>query len=248
MLLARRCALLPRLRAAVRIAAARTWASRARFEREAVATYRRLAHDLALAGEDALSARAVEAAVAEARHVDICTEIALRLGASNCTHMPPSATSFCPAHIPVTQRALYELIQVGAVNETINACLLFLCLERAEAPWLRRALRELLRDEVEHSQLGWAAGRRASDLRVPWLRSSLYRMLAGARGELPHGPDLPDDELDRDPGWSFGTPGVGSRRTLFSTAVNEVVRPGWESLASRIDHPRGAARAGVTAL
>jgi hypothetical protein len=53
-------------------------------------------------------------------------------------------------------RLLWELVSVCCVSETMNVALLTRCLEVAKDQEIRSTLHELLKDEVQHSRLGWA--------------------------------------------------------------------------------------------
>ena len=75
-------------------------------------------------------------------------------------------------------RLLWEMVAVCCIGETMNTSLMMRCLEVAKDQEIRTTLRELLRDEVRHAQLGWAhlAAERAAG-RGGFLRDVLPLML-----------------------------------------------------------------------
>ncbi|MFO0628199.1 MAG: hypothetical protein U0325_21680 [Polyangiales bacterium] len=140
----------------------------------------------ALAGldaEPALTALAARAVDDEHRHAALCLEMAQRLHGGPLAAPPP-----LPAQQPLHREARDEderraLFVIGqcALNETFANAYLTTAYRDTTSPLARAAINELLRDEIDHSRLGWAflmtlpAARRAqlSDWLVPLTLTNL---------------------------------------------------------------------------
>lgn len=103
----------------------------------------------------ALAARAVDD---EHRHGALCLEVARRYDAS-FVDAPPDLPNQQPVHALAQsedeRRALYVLGQC-ALNETFASAYLSTAHQDATCSLARAGLNELLRDEIDHSRLGWA--------------------------------------------------------------------------------------------
>ncbi len=92
------------------------------------------------------------AAADEARHGALCDEIAVAYG--DVPPARPADDEPLPLDTALGRSAL--LVAACCVSETIASAYLEHCLAGATDPTARRALHELLRDEIGHAQLGWA--------------------------------------------------------------------------------------------
>ena len=157
------------------------WAFRARAERDAIARFRRLSSELARQGAER---RVVELATAavddEERHARLCSDLARHYG-SRDTPGIGSAPAIGPRGAPPADQLLYEVVAFCCVTETLNTSLMHVAYTRARVPYVREAIREILRDEIWHSRLGWAHLHAArADGQGAFLSLALPRMLAGA--------------------------------------------------------------------
>jgi len=141
----------------IRARLAETWGFRTRAEIEATARFSRLADELAAVGAAPVVIEgAREAAADEARHRDLCAELAAKWGDSeSIKHVAPNVRIGRNDMHP-RDRLLWEMVSVCCIAETMNTSLMTRCLEVAKNEEIRKTLRELLRDEVRHARLGWA--------------------------------------------------------------------------------------------
>lgn len=207
---------------------AKEWAARARAEREASVRFRGLAERLrTLDADQAVVAMADKAVTDEARHAALCDRTAERLGRTTCLKHHINVAEFAPQRLDPHARLLYEIVSFCCINESINAALLAVSLKLADDPDIKRAVREILADEVEHARLGWAhlASERARG-RGEFLAVAIPRMLHGAvRGDellaLSGSSDHDDAEMSR-----LGYVSHTARVTLFCATLRDVVFPG----------------------
>jgi len=96
------------------------------------------------------------AAADELRHHRRCAALALRFG----TTPPPARLRVAPPLRAATDDArkqtLYEVIAMGCVTESLSVALLVDMREAASDDEVADTVSEILRDEVQHSRLGWA--------------------------------------------------------------------------------------------
>jgi hypothetical protein len=219
------------------------WAFRARAERDAILRFRRLAAELGRLGAEPRVVELASAAVDdEDRHARSCSELARHygtLGAPGAGSAPPIG----PREARPADRLLYEVVAFCCVTETLNTSLMHVAYKRARVPYVRKAIREILRDEIWHSRLGWAHLRAAREQGCgSFLSAALPRMLAGAvHMELFADPPAtsPDEEEQLA---DHGELPLATRREIFESAARDVLLPGLEEL--RID--TGAARAWIS--
>jgi hypothetical protein len=215
----------PALDAESRARVARTWAFRTRAERESALRFRRVADELEQTGANPLVVRmARKASHDEHRHAQLCAAICVRYHGT----LPTQAAHDHPATWPglgPRDRVLYEVVAFCCIAETINAQLLATILTRASAPLILRVIRRLLKDEVTHSQLGWAhlaaeRQRGAGD----FLSARLPQMLAGSVA-----PELFEDAADPtgEAAIAHGELQRRERLDLFASALRDVLLPGF---------------------
>lgn len=141
----------------IRSRVAGTWAFRTRAEIEATARFARMAPELRAVGAAAVVVQGVEeAAEDEARHRDLCAEIARQWGVADPTNHTPPRERIGRSDMDPRDRLLWELVSVCCLGETMNTALMTRCLEVVKDEAIRRTLRELLKDEVRHARIGWA--------------------------------------------------------------------------------------------
>lgn len=180
-----------------------------------------------LGAEPALTALAARAVDDEHRHAALCLDMAQRLRGGALKEPPP-----LPAQQPQHREALDEderraLFVIGqcALNETFANGYLTAAYRDATSPLARAAINELLRDEIDHSRLGWAflstlpASRRAriSDWLVPLTLTNLREWQQSAtthtRAFAPH-----------------GVPRAEDVREALAEVVRDVMLPGFENV------------------
>lgn len=178
-----------------------------------------------LGAEPALTALAARAVDDEHRHAALCLDMAQRLRGGEIDAPPP-----LPAQQPQHPEALDEderraLFVVGqcALNETFANAYLTTAYRDTTSPLARAAINELLRDEIDHSRLGWAflstlpASRRAriSDWLVPLTLTNLREwQQSAATHTLAHAP--------------HGVPRAEAVREALAEVVRDVMLPGFE--------------------
>jgi hypothetical protein len=213
-----------------RMALAGVWAFRARAERDATVRFRRLASELGRFGAEP---RVVEIASAasddEERHANLCAELARHYG-SRETPAVGAAPAIGPRTLPAEDRLLYEIVAFCCVTETLNASLMHVAYLRARVPYVREAIREILKDEVWHSRLGWAHLHAAREKgQGAFLSAALPRMLAGAvRVEL--FADLAAEAQETEQLADHGELPAATRVEIFASAARDVLLPGLEGL------------------
>lgn len=125
-----------------------------------VATSFAIVHEalVGLGAEAPLIALAERAVDDEHRHAALCAEMATRLLGRDAPP-PPDMDAARPSHPEARdereRRALFVIGQC-ALNETFASGYLSTAHQGARSPLARAALNELLRDEIDHSRLGWA--------------------------------------------------------------------------------------------
>jgi hypothetical protein len=219
------------------------WAFRARAERDAIVRFRRLASELRRLGAEQRVIELASAAVDdEQRHAQLCSDLAGHYGSRDSPTIG-SAPAIGPRDALPADRTLYEVVAFCCVTETLNTSLMQVAYSRARVPYVRAALREILRDEIWHSRLGWAHlySARANG-QGDFLPAALPRMLAGAvRMEL-----FTDSPAEAGDGVELladhGELPQATRIEVFESAARDVLLPGLEGLG--ID--TGAARAWIS--
>ncbi len=138
---------------------ARIWLSQAATEARVAKSFALVHASLAAlradAGLVAIAARAIDD---EHRHTALCRTMAESyLGAPvvSTPELPFAPPAHATARSHAERRALWIIGQC-AFNETFASAYLSLCHERAEVPFARAAVRELLSDEIDHARVGWA--------------------------------------------------------------------------------------------
>lgn len=215
------------LDAETRAELASRWAYRAGLEHAAALRFRRLAGRMEAAGlgpELIAIARLAEAQ--EREHVRLCAEIAERFGRGPALPAEPAVPEVAPAAWALRDRVLYEIVAFCCVTETANAVVVTAGAEDIDDPAIRRAVRTILADEVQHSRLGWRclAARPPDAAQREWLGAYLPDMLAGTvRSDLFAAQRVIGDEAAMQ---RHGTLPLAGRREAFLTGMREVLLPG----------------------
>ncbi len=206
-----------------------TWAFRTRAEIEASARFKRMAEELAHVGAEPVVVQgALDAAADEARHRDLCAELAAKWGNPDAKNHHPPPTRIGRSSMEPRDRLLWEVVAVCCIAESMNTALLTRCFEVAKDESIRSTLHELLKDEVRHSRLGWAhlAAERAQG-RGDFLPDVLPLMLAGSvdPGFLDGSKVLPwSDEL-----YDYGELPSFELVRIYRDMLESVIFPGFES-------------------
>lgn len=174
--LPREDAMIDALTHAERAAVGAAWSTRARAELGAAVVFAMVARTvLETPGPAALHWLAARAPSDELRHAAICRQVAARyLGRDAPWPEPPPSVEPRFDDLPDETCRDLQVIVSCCVSETVANAFLLASRARAEAPLVRAALRELLRDEVDHARVGW------SFLAVPQVRARLLGPLARA--------------------------------------------------------------------
>ncbi|MBZ0232295.1 MAG: hypothetical protein K8M05_08070, partial [Deltaproteobacteria bacterium] len=95
------------------------------------------------------------------------------------------------------RRALYTSVAMGCVTETLSCALLVAMRDDADVGPTRAAVDEIVKDEIEHSRIGWAhLAAAAARGDVTWLAPHVAAMRAAALthdvAELPTSDQAPD--------------------------------------------------------
>lgn len=161
--------------------AAAIWRHRLGIEREAAGHFGWLATRFAAAGDHDLAAQARRAAADELDHAGRCQAVIAALGGDATP--PPRAPLPALGAVarPLADRTLYAAVAVGCVTESLS-CALLLALRRvATHPQVVATLEAIVRDEIAHARLGWAAlARAAARADVGWLGAHVDAMRAAA--------------------------------------------------------------------
>jgi hypothetical protein len=163
----------------------KNWANRAASELTAGVVFANI--------EGALRARAVapevlalvaRAPADEARHAEICRRVASRYLEIEVPFPEPR-----PVRKPAPraeQRGITATLLVvlnSCLNESVAMVFLRTCLEQAQSELVRLALRELMREEVDHARIGWAhlASPEVSDAERAVVSQELPRLIGEIR-------------------------------------------------------------------
>lgn len=137
--------------------AARVWAFRLGSELDAAARFGALAPRLRTAGASAvIVAMAEDAAADELRHAELCRQLVRHFGGSAPAESEVTLRWTAPAELDDREQLLHEFVALSCVTETLSAALLGELVARATDPVCRQTMHSILRDEVNHSRLGWA--------------------------------------------------------------------------------------------
>jgi hypothetical protein len=140
-----------------RRAVAASWRGRATNELTTSTVFANLARDLVAFQAPLEIVRQAAAAVAdEVRHAEICMHVA-RAYSQDCAPPEPSRVVE-PARFngdPGLGTLIFAVMQ-SCINEGVATVYLQRCLDEAEHPLARAAVRDILEDEIQHARFGWS--------------------------------------------------------------------------------------------
>ena len=210
----------------VRDKAARAWRFRCGVEQEAHLRFARLARWLGECGfARPLVDLALRASSDESRHAIRCAELSLQYGATAPDPLTTVPAPLAPAGLPSRAAVLYEVVAACCVTETGSFGVLTTLLGLVRGGPLRRILRELAADEVQHSRLGWAAlsserDRGTTSLLAPFVPAMLEGSIDAGLFQ-PGTPEEEDGAL-----LELGVLPHSLKREVFTRTTLDVVLPG----------------------
>jgi hypothetical protein len=207
-----------------RRALAERWASRAVNENRTSTTFAEVRRGLLLLGApEELVVRAERAVRDEARHAEICRHVASRYAGFAIAEAPVEPTA-PPRFAGASERdaRVLHVVLHACLNEGFAVAYLGACLAAATAPLARAAVRELLRDEVEHARLGWAFLAWASPADRGLVERALPSLVSYAEGSWLDASGYPET-LPR----GHGCLDLAELRALVSRAHAELIVPGF---------------------
>ncbi len=156
------------------------WAFRTGAELDAAARFTRIADAMV---EHKAHRRVVElarqAAHDELRHYDRCAALARRFGATPPPLRTRDAKPLRAGDGDGRRQTLYEAVAMGCVTESLSVALLVEMRTAATDDEVAQTVTEILRDEVQHSRLGWAhLAAECEHVDVTFLAQHLPAMLA----------------------------------------------------------------------
>lgn len=222
---------------ATRRAIADTWQRRAGEELKVATLFSMLCRELLETGADGDVLIAASRAIHdEVRHAEICRALASRYRRQDVGWPPPVALKLRRVPPRSAVQTVLIVAEMCCANEAVAATYLDASYAGATGPCARAALRELLRDEVEHARFGWAYVGRAVASPTPrlalgqhilpivqqvvacWFDDSAITIPAG----------MPAD----------GLPSVAVQRACAVTAMRDLVLPGFERLGFDVSAAR----------
>ena len=154
----------------------------------------------------------------EGQHLDLCWQQAKRFGAETL----PEYKGFQPFF---AGDILCELVTLFCVMETINAALLVASRDSLQDPTLRDICHQILKDEVQHARIGWAALSiaREEERAIVWTKIPQILKAAGV-----HKIDKEDSIPLHEPKW--GIFDRATRVAIFEQTMDSVIIPGFIQL------------------
>jgi hypothetical protein len=215
--------------------AASVWTHRTRVEREAAVRFASVAERLARTRAPQIVVDlARNAAHDERRHAALCEGLAIgfepRIAARDLDRAaapPHPAPAALPSGLTAREHLLLEVVSMSCVTETLSTALLGEMYERATDHRVREVVHEVLRDEVQHSRLGWAylASEHARGS-VAFLADYLPEVLAGTVTEELFRPIDPDGTSEDANLAGLGALERTRRLSIFAGTMRAVVFPG----------------------
>lgn len=170
-----------------------------------------------------------QAARDELRHAKRCAVLAAHYGDPRpALKAPRTLPAIAPARLPPRERVLYELVAACCIAETVSVAVLTVLWNRGKGTELRRTLRELLKDEVTHSRIGWAHlahARQTQDLSHVggWLPGML-------KGSVTDEFKTPKPAREDPALLQHGVLPQSMKRQVFEETLTEVIFPGLASV------------------
>lgn len=207
------------------------WLSRAAMERRVADSFTVIAGALRRRGAPAEMVELADRAIDdEYRHAELSRVVASRFAGRELAP-PPRLELAPPVHAGASPELRDTLFVVGqcVLNETTATAFLEVCLAKATGALARRALQELLSDEVDHGRIGWAylATQSAETRREVgrWLLPMAYLNLRVWKEESPYDPQyLPELE-------AHGAPPAEAIHEALVDALRTLIVPGLHELS-----------------
>lgn len=206
------------------------WVHRAESEMTAAVGFSDLASDLfAEPAAPIVRWLAVRAAADEMRHSEICRRVASRYLESAAPLPGPrrferARFGDCPESLNRTLRVVLQ----SCLSETIGSAVLKTLLDEARGSVARAALRELLRDEIDHARIGYAhlSSGFVSDAHKEHVRRALPILLdLTRRAWLAESDSTPESVPN-----GHGCVSHSAVRSVVEDAIENLVLPGLEEL------------------
>jgi hypothetical protein len=198
-----------------------------------------MAEELAAIGAELVVVRGAQSASEdEARHRDLCAELARQWGEAHANDYVAPRMRVGRADMDRRDRLLWELVAVCCISETMNTALMTRCMEVVKEEAIKKTLHELLKDEVRHSRLGWAhlAAERAAG-RGDFLRDVLPLMLEAS--VEPGFLDGASQAAWTDAMYDYGELPHAELVSLYCETLDQVIFKGLEAMG--IDTSKGRA-------
>lgn len=208
---------------------AATWNFRASAERSALRRFTRLYSELKETGAPDVVLDGVREAIDdEQRHIGLCDALALEFGWTGPPSDPTPFGPIGPKAAPLEARLLYEMVAFCCVTETINASMMLEINRRAIAPEVKETIHAILKDELNHSKVGWAYLQWSrSKGHGEWLQEWLIQMFHGAGVEEIYEPET--SGRDAPHLQAYGELSFSDRTAIFQAANRDVVLPGFDT-------------------
>jgi hypothetical protein len=171
----------------------------------------------------------------EGEHAIICQNVAARYGADHEHHADlHQAASLAPGNLSPVEALLFEMVAFCCLTESLNAALLLEISQKAVNPEIRSAAQTILKDEVHHSQMGWA--------HLSWCREQgqgafieqalPYMLVQTGAEEL----NLNPDAVLESPGLlAHGELPLQERKKLFHDVLHQIFFPGLQRMEIKVD-------------
>ncbi len=217
---------------------AATWAFRRQEELDAGARFVRLGVSLEqLEAPEPLILLARRAAEDERRHAGMCELMARTYGHEDGEPLSsaPRVEEAGPPELGFRERVLYEVVATCCLAETESTAGLTSVLSVDGPPRVRAVLRDILRDEVAHSRLGWAyLGHAAKEGSVAFLARYVPAMLEDCMTPRLFAQGL--DEADGSRLMAHGVLPSARKVEVFIQALHDVVFPSLERCGVDTSH------------
>ena len=211
---------------------ATTWAQRAQAELGAERRFHQLTEQLAdLGAHNAVLSLARKAQEDESKHAVMCAQVAKsyghRTGFENFSSPAMKREKSWNSRELAEERLLCEITLMCCITETINASLLNSIYGKSKESSTKKVIHEILKDEVKHSQIGWAYLTYETKKRdCGFIAEYLDEMLdISVKDEL-FLPAVSSTNCEKS--FNYGVMPVALRLEQFIETMKQIVLPGFE--------------------
>lgn len=213
-------------------AIAKTWAERAQAELAARTRFKLLTEQLMdFAANGSIIRLARKAQGDEERHAIMCAQVARQYGhPTGLEDLPTPSLQLSRSwelKLSAKECLLCEVTLMCCIIETANAGLLNTIYGHSKVTPTRNIIRQILKDEIKHGQIGWAyLAAESKEFDYRFLQNYLVEMFEIAVKDelfLPIADDLGDEDS-----FNYGVMPVGLRLKQFQTTAYQVIFPGLE--------------------